>query len=336
MRLVQLYHTKLGRRVALVAEPELQLIDSSYQSTYHLFTDIIEKNKLPNEFIPNILTDDRLDYDSIYEGKSPWKLLSSFDHPDHPLFCMLSGTGLTHKASAENRQKMHQQIEDNDNLTDSMEIYMWGEKGGKPSEGEIGIQPEWFYKGNGTMLKGYNQTLEVPSFGNDGGEEPEIAGVYVIGPDRTPYRIGFTVANEFSDHIMEKKNYLYLAPSKLRSCAIGPELILDENFDDVPGRVSIIRNQEELWSKAIRSGEKNMSHSLANLEYHHFKYDQHRIPGMVHIHFFGADAFSFGENIALEDGDLMNVSFEGFGRPLVNPLSISDQPEIEIPIRAFN
>ena len=30
--------------------------------------------------------------------------------------------------------------------------------------------------------------------------------------------------NEFSDHRFEKKNYLNLAGSKLRTCSIGPEL----------------------------------------------------------------------------------------------------------------
>ena len=53
-----------------------------------------------------------------------------------------------------------------------------------------------------------------------------------------------------------------------------------------------------------------MSHSLANLEYHHFKYESHRRAGDVHIHFFGADAFSFGEGIALKDGDVLQPEQE--------------------------
>ena len=65
-----------------------------------------------------------------------------------------------------------------------------------------------------------------------------------------------------------------------------------------------------------------MSHSLANLEHHHFKYDAHRRPGDAHVHFFGADAFSFGAGVRLEDGDTMVVAFEGFGRPLRNPIRL--------------
>jgi hypothetical protein len=42
----------------------------------------------------------------------------------------------------------------------------------------------------------------------------------------------------------------------------------------------------------------------------------------VHIHFFGADAFSFGDGVALQNGDVMEVAWEGFGRPLRNPIRI--------------
>lgn len=336
MRLIQLSHPEHGRRIAKVNNGKLILIDEEYPTHYDLYWKIILDGHLPKAFIPTLLTDDQLSYDEIYNGAKSWKILPSFDHPKHPMFCMLSGTGLTHKASADNRQKMHEQVSKNQDITDSMEMYLWGEEGGKPESGNIGVQPEWFFKGNGNALKGLDDPLQVPPYGDDGGEEPEIAGIYMISLVGTPHRIGFTMANEFSDHVMEKKNYLYLAPSKLRTCAIGPELVLDSNFDNVPGHVSVSRNGDELWSKEIKSGEKNMAHSLENLEYHHFKYEQHRIPGTVHIHFFGADAFSFGENIRLQDGDIMNVSFEGFGRPLRNPITISKEPEKMVDVHTYD
>jgi hypothetical protein len=335
MRLIQLSHSNHGRRIAQVKGSKLVLIEETYRTCYDLFSTLFDGGQSPAEFISSVLTDNNLNYNEVYSGNSSWKILPSFDHPKHPMFCMLSGTGLTHKASAENRQKMHQQASEKEDITDSMEIYLWGEEGGKPKPGEIGVQPEWFYKGNGTALQGIGDPLEVPPYGDDGGEEPEIAGVYLISPDKTPYRIGFTLANEFSDHIMEKKNYLYLAPSKLRKCAIGPELVLDSDFQDIPGKVSVERNGEEIWSKSIKSGEKNMSHSLANLEHHHFKYKQHLIPGMVHIHFFGADAFSFGDNMQLQDGDMMNISFDGFGKPLKNPININNMDEELLTVQTF-
>ena len=138
-----------------------------------------------------------------------------------------------------------------------------------------------------------------------------------------PRRIGMAIGNEFSDHQFEKKNYLDLAGSKIRTCALGPELVIDPQFQTVPGMVTIGRAGRELWSKEIATGEKEMCHSLANLEHHHFKFETHRRPGDVHVHYFGACALSFGDGIRLAGGDVMEISFAGFGRALRNPLRIA-------------
>ena len=262
-------------------------------------------------------TAELLDYDAIYRGDSAWRLLPSADLPAEPARCLVSGTGLTHQASAKNRDAMHAGTQA---ITDSTRIYLSGVEGGKPAAGEAGISPEWFYKGCGTALRAHGAPLEVPEYADDGGEEPEIAGVYIIDAQSVPRRIGFTVGNEFSDHVFERKNYLYLASSKLRSCAIGPELVIDAAFDLIPGEVSVERAGQVLWSHPIKTGEETMCHSLANIEHHHFKFDIHRRPGDLHIHFFGADAFSFGAGVILQDGDVMQVRFNGFGRALRNPL----------------
>jgi hypothetical protein len=330
MNLIQLRHQEHGRRIAIVNQGSLELVTSEFPSSYELFSQIISKQSSADQFIPNLLTGEKLDYHNVYTGNSLWKILPAFDHPDSPLHCILSGTGLTHKASAENRQKMHQQLKD-DEITDSMKMYLLGEEGGKPDQGTVGVQPEWFYKGTGMSLKAHNDYLEIPSYADDGGEEPEIAGVYMIAEDGSPFKVGYAQANEFSDHVMERKNYLYLAPSKLRQCAIGPELVLHHDFQDVSGNVEIRRNDRVIWSEEIKTGDKNMCHSVENLEHHHFKYDQHRIPGTVHIHFFGADAFSFGAGLHLKGGDQMIVSFKGFGRELIN--TVSDKRKKVEPVR---
>jgi hypothetical protein len=66
-----------------------------------------------------------------------------------------------------------------------------------------------------------------------------------------------------------------------------------------------------------------MCHNLANIEHHHFKFEGHRRPGDVHVHYFGACSLSFGAGIKLVDGDIMEISFIGFGRPLRNPLRVA-------------
>jgi hypothetical protein len=204
-RLVQLIHPSKGRKVALVAEPSLIMI-KKFISVYHLVLEALDSGKNLDAVIEKNLSDEKIEYDTVYNGAGEWKLLPSFDNPDVISNCIVSGTGLTHHSSALNRNVMHQT--ETGTLTDSMKVYQWGIEGGKPGEGKIGIQPEWFYKGTGSILKGHGDALLVPDFGDDGGEEPEIAGIYIIDRKGNPVRIGFTTGNEFSDHIMEKKNYI--------------------------------------------------------------------------------------------------------------------------------
>ena len=333
IRLVQLKHSVHGRKLALVQEPSLVLL-SNITSVYQLAETAIETREDIVAFIQKDLSDSKITYDDVYRGGSDWTLLPSFDCPSNPFQCMVSGTGLTHKNSALNRQMMH--AAEKATLTDSMKMYQWGVEGGQPGDGNIGTQPEWFYKGTSAVIKAHGESLSVPSYANDGGEEPEVAGVYLVDRNGIPFRIGFTIGNEFSDHVMEKKNYLYLAPSKLRNCAIGPELVIDLDYSDVKGKVQVLRGGEVVWSADIQTGEQNMAHSLQNLEYHHFKYADHRQPLQAHIHFFGADAFSFGAGIALQNGDQMSVQWEGMGRALVNSIAIDESEERFIEVQSIH
>ena len=316
---MQLKSAGAGRRVAVVEGNQLRLMGAG--SIYRLAQDAMAEGIPLEDAIGKNLGEEVLHYDAVHAGKSEWKILPAFDHPGEPARCLVTGTGLTHKASAENRQAMHA-AQKPAVITDSMRMYQWGLEGGRPATGKIGVPPEWFYKGCGTILRGHGDALEVPTFGDDGGEEAEVAGAYIIDESGSPRRVGLVLANEFSDHKMEEKNYLYLAPSKLRTCAIGPELIVNGEFNEARGKVRILRKEKTVWEKGFATGEKNMSHTVANLEHHHFKYAAHRQPGDVHIHFFGADVFSFGEGMVLQDGDVMEIELEGFGRPLRNPIRI--------------
>lgn len=308
------------RRVALVEEPRLRLLRKVW-SVYELAQEAMVAGESLLELVGRHGTDEVLDYDAIYRGGSDWRLLTPVDHPEEPARCLVSGTGLTHLGSAKDRQAMHELKEAE--LTDSMKMFRWGVEGGRPVAGKIGVAPEWFYKGNGTILRAHGEPLVVPAHAEDGGEEAEVAGVYLIGPDGQPYRIGMAIGNEFSDHKFEKRNYLNLAGSKIRTCALGPELVIEPEFHSVPGKVTITREGKEIWSKAIRTGEAEMCHSLQNIEHHHFKFDTHRRPGDVHVHYFGACALSFGAGVQLVDGEVMEVQFAGFGRALRNPVSIA-------------
>jgi hypothetical protein len=330
IRLVQLKHPALGRAVAVVDEPNLRLLEK-FKSIYELAQAAIQQKSTIAKLIGSP-RGDSISYDEVYSGNSDWRLLPAFDHPAEPARCFVTGTGLTHKASAENRQSMHGKAE---TLTDSMKMYHIGMEGGRPKPGCVGASPEWFYKGVGTILKAHGEPLTVPGHAEDGGDEAEIAGVYVNGPDGTPYRVGLVQGNEFSDHVFEAKNYLYLASSKLRDASIGPELIIEPDFSDVPGEAIVERNGKPIWTGPCASGEKWMCHTMTNLEHHHFKHAEHRRPGDAHVHFFGADMFSFKDRLKLEDGDVMVVAFKRFGRPLRNPLEIETNQSSPIVVKAL-
>src|SRR3984885_13083170 len=327
-RLIQVRKGNL-RRVALVEEPNVRLLDNC-SSIYELAQIAIAARLKLSDVARQRARRETLDYDPIYEGRSEWSLQPAIDHPDEASRCLISGTGLTHLGSARGRQSMHATA--TEDLTDSMKMFRWGVEGGRPAEGNIGIAPEWFHKGSGYALRAHGEALDIPSYAEDGGEEAEIAGVYLVARDGRPYRIGMAVGNEFSDHQFEKKNYLNLAGSKLRTCALGPELVVDPEFQSVPVDVTIEREGNVHWTNTFRSGESEMCHSLRNIEHHHFKYETHRRRGDIHVHFFGTDCLSFSSGIRLQHGDVMQIAVESYGRPLRNPVRIhnSKQPLINV------
>jgi hypothetical protein len=264
---------------------------------------------------------------NLGEGRA----LSPIDHPD-PAHLYVTGTGLTHLGSASTRDAMHKtnQAASEAPLTDSMKMFRMGLEGGKPKPGEVGVQPEWFYKGNGLSVVAPGQPIPSPAFAQDAGEEPEIAGIYIIDQQGQPRRLGFCLGNEFSDHVTERVNYLWLAHSKLRACAIGPELRVGDLPRKVEGTSRILRGGKVFWEKPFLSGEDNMSHSIANLEYHHFKYQIFRHPGDVHVHMFGTATLSFADGIRTESGDVLEIEESQFGAPLRNAVRIEPEEDMAV------
>lgn len=334
MRLVQLAKEN-QRCVAIVEEPDLIPL-TGVVSVYALALRAVAAGGSLTAAADALRSAERLSYDDVDSGRSAWKLLTPIDVPGDPQKTLVSGTGLTHLGSARERQAMHAAPRDEATMTDSMRMFEWGRQGGRPEPGAIGIAPEWFYKGDGYAIQPPFAPLQIPAFAEDGGEEAEVAAIYLVGNDGTPWRVGMAAGNEFSDHVFERRNYLNLAGSKLRTCSLGPELVLSPSFQDVPGTVRILRGGQTLWHRDIRTGEENMCHSLANIEHHHFKFPGNRQPGTVHIHYLGADALSCGEGLRLQEGDLMEVSFEGFGRPLRNPVAVHTGSPDLVRVRPLN
>ncbi|TAN17826.1 MAG: GguC protein [Rhizobiaceae bacterium] len=316
---VDLGANRIGVAVREGADGQARLVRDA-ESVYALALEALEAGAGLSAAIASHGFGDTVDLEKAYaEGR----LLSPIRHDD-PAHLHLTGTGLTHLGSAASRDAMHQKATGaaEETLTDSMKMFRMGLEAGKPAPGAVGVQPEWFYKGNGNAVTAPGKAIVSPPFAEDAGEEPEIAGIYVISPSGKPFRVGFALSNECSDHVMERRNYLYLAHSKLRSASFGPEILVGALPRDIEGTSRILRAGKTVWEKPFLSGEENMSHTIANLEHHHFKYDIFRVPGDIHVHMFGTATLSFADGISVAPGDAFEIEARRFGLPLRNALSV--------------
>ncbi len=332
MRLTQFVGRDGARRVAVADDgPTLQVLSGTTR-VYDLALEAARTGRTLTALASSRIGSERESYDDVVRER---RLLPPLDHPD-PYRCLVTGTGLSHLGSAAARDSMHTKLQQaEESLTDSMKMFKWGMDGGKPQAGTIGTPPEWFYKGDGRWVVPPEQALELPAYALDGGEEVETVGLYVIGDDGTPLRVGVALGNEYSDHVTERQNYLYLAHSKLRQSSFGPELVLGDIPRNVRGHARLLRGNEVVWESDWLSGEDNMCHAIANLEHHHFKYPEFRAPGDVHVHYFGAATGSFTQKVETRLGDVFEIAAEGFGRPLRNTLGAARATNRPINVRAL-
>ena len=201
-------------RVAVRIEGDARLVNG-VESVYALALEAIRAKESLRTVLDKRGLGERVDLDAAY---ADGRLNSPISHPD-PAHLHLTGTGLTHLGSAATRDSMHKKLSDGgeEQLTDSMKMFRMGLDGGKPAAGETGVQPEWFYKGNGHFAVAPGKALMSPAFASDAGEEPEIAGIYVIGDDGAA-AVGFALANEFPTTSLR----VIICGSPIRSCERPP------------------------------------------------------------------------------------------------------------------
>jgi hypothetical protein len=325
VRLAQILDDNGKRALVVTARGESRFVKGA-RTTLQLVASALAEGAPLRKLVADRGVGKPVDLASAYKEK---RMLAPIDHPD-PAHTFVTGTGLTHLGSAEGRDKMHKTLAEPEALTDSMKMFKMGLEAGKPAKGEQGVQPEWFYKGDGSTIVAPGGDLVSPSFALDGGEEPEVVGIYVIDIHGAPVRVGFALGNEFSDHVTERQNYLYLAHSKLRVSSFGPELLIGDLPSDIQGASRIRRGKTVIWEKPFLSGETNMSHTIANLEAHHFKYALFRRPGDVHVHYFGTATLSFSDGLKTEKGDVFEIEAEPFGLPLRNRLWTGKAEKVKV------
>jgi hypothetical protein len=332
LRIIQFRDEEGQRKVGLVeTDGDHATTLNDVTTVYELANMALDRGGALEALVAQLAKGGRIDYDALLKAG---QVLVPIDHPEPARF-LVTGTGLTHTGSAAARNKMHTLTQgSNAPESDSMKIFRMGIEGGKPANGKIGVMPEWFFKGTSHCVVAPGAPLPLPAYAQAGAEEPEVVGIYIVDKDGKPCRIGFTLGNEFSDHITEAQNYLFTANSKLRACAIGPELLLGDLPKDIRGKTRVLRDGKAIWEDDFLSGEANMSHTVGNLEHHHFKYGMFRRPGDLHAHFFGAAVLSFASGVKTKPGDEFEIVAPPFGKPLRNRMEAA-KDEGFIAVRAL-
>ena len=328
MRLIQ-YRLNGNRHVGVVTAGGNQVRGLAGPASVYDLVHMALGRSLPlAALVDELATDMESDYAQLL---ADGLVLAPLDHPE-PARMIVSGTGLTHTGSAAARNNMHTLGKDTAKPeSDSLKMFRMGLEGGKPADGQIGVMPEWFYKGTGECVVAPGGALALPGYALAGGEEPEIVGLYMIDSHGAPRRIGYALGNEYSDHTTEAQNYLYLASSKLRTCSFGPELLLGDLPADIRGKSRVLRAGKVLWEDDCLLGEANMSHTMANLEHHHFKYPIFRRPGDLHAHYFGAAVLSSAAGVKAKPGDEFEIEVPLFGKPLRNRVeAVADEGLVEV------
>ena len=137
---------------------------------------------------------------------------------------------------------------------------------------------------------------------------------------------GFALGLQFQPHIADIKA-AYAEPVYDDDTVM---LAGGEPPADIRGTSRIVRDGKTLWQKPFLTGEANMSHSLANLEHHHFKYAAFRRPGDIHVHFFGTATLSCADGVQTQDGDVFEIHAAPFTLPLRNALATAPADTVTV------
>src|SRR3989338_1194704 len=268
-------------------------------------------------------------WNTPFDASSP-HLLPPIDVPENPYAFTLWGAGVTHLRSAKAREEEAKAVRGRPASFYDL-IYQTGLAGGKPRR-LPGARPEIFYKADGHYAVGPHQPPRIARSAVRCVPEPEIVSYYAARSGRlkthiiyggAAVRLGYTLGNDFSDQGWESQNPLYLPHAKTQRglAAIGPIFVTvdDALFDsrEIAIRCRVFRRgavQQD--SGALRTGEKHMAHSLANLECHLFDNRPLR-PAEIRGLFWGTSAVF---KLPLKSGDRIEIEASSGLGALRNPV----------------
>ena len=235
---------------------------------------------------------------------------------------IVTGTGLTHLGSAEGRDKMHKDLADPSKLTHSMRMFKMGVS---RAAGRVRAKParslNGFIRATVHPSQLQRETCPARRLRSTAAKSQRSSGVYLIDDSGLLVCVGFVLGNEFSDHVTERHNYLWLAHSKLRPQALA----------GASGRRSARGHQRHVpssgaacklvWEKPVsvrRTEHGPLDHQSRGAPLQVWLVSPTRRrprPFLRHSH------RSFSDGVKTQKGDVFEIECDTFGLPLRNRLS---------------
>lgn len=195
---------------------------------------------------------------------------------------------------------------------------------GAPPANRAGSEPAgWRYRGDGRSLAGPGTVLTVPEFALDGSERPEIAGLYLIGADRTPVRIGFVLGNRFHDHAAARTHRHFPAQLSPRPTALGPEVRLGDLPREIIVTSRLLRDGVVHRERSFGAGDAHLPQPIADLERRRFEGGIVGRPGDVLLHFFVAPSGHAEDAVRTQPDDAFEAFATGFALPMRNAIAFA-------------
>ena len=348
MRLLQFqYSSNSSRGLGLLQRDDETVIDVTAQrpeidSVFVLLRKLLDQNISIDSWIKdNIKTGvtsvSRFSYRSLIntgKGDKNPILLLPIDQPRNPWAFQLWGAGVTHKRSADAREEEAIQVSGaRVNFYDK--IYQAGVTGGTPSKGQEGAKPEIFFKGTGFHCVPHNGNLERAANSIRLSPEPEVVAFFMAGSTGIPTLVGFSGGNDFSDQGWESENPLYLTHAKVQDgmASLGPNFVTSDfqgfDIEEIQLECKVYRKGQIIMdSGLLKTGQKNMAHSLENLAIHLFNHRRIRADEVRGL-FLGTSAVF---SIPLEINDEISITYDsGLGKlanKLIAPVESDTLPRV--------
>ncbi|MEE6666161.1 hypothetical protein PS423_01955 [Pediococcus acidilactici] len=165
---------------------------------------------------------------------------------------------------------------------------------------------DWYYKGNGNVLRKDGDYLVLPLYGLWGGLETEILMVHLINENLEPVYLGYTLAIDFTNTGLRRRNKSLKNLSHISQTMVANEIATSSFPEYDIAHTNITRGGKVIWNSDASAGKRNMWMNPKKLINFLFRNKEILLPGMIFYTLTGATMSSDKAGIHLKKGDKIN------------------------------